>query len=332
MRILVLFFLLVFYQNALSQEFKVASTEASLRDLPFGKIEKTLKKGESGKLTGIFSFWGKTESGWINLDYVDFTFPPYTKTGELILNYAVTGNGTVVFNFSNNKIRKNFFKKAKFSVVVLNRKVVLSNGNNRITLNAGTPILKSKEGFIYKNHFYTNLIFPENNHKVDVREILKKINRVIGIFNSAKMSSPLSERLGYFVKTFPLKESDVKVLKLSDGLALKINLKYQFFLKNGSPILDRKTRLFLKKSNYEFWKHVSEVAFRNGINRFVDIHVLRYDRNGSFEDCGFVVSSYHLFKKGMLGDWRSFLENSESSLDDDLWFFADRVYGRLEDD
>ncbi len=323
MRLILLCFFLMFGSNALSQEFKVASTGASLRDLPFGRIEKTLKEGETGNLTEIYSFWGKTKGGWINLDYTEYSFPPYRETGKLVLNYKIADNGTVVFSD---------FKKGSFSVIVLNRKAVLSNGTERIVLNAGTSLLKFEGGFIYKSRFYTNLSFPESFTEVNLQELLKSLNRIIGIFNSAKMSSPLSERLGYFVKTLPLKESDLKLIKLSDGIALRVFVKYEFFQKDGSPILGRKTRLFLKKSNYEFWRHLSEVAFKNGINKFVDIQVLRYDGKGSFENCGFVASSYHLFKDGILKDWKSFLENSESSLSDDLWFFADRVYERLEND
>ncbi|MEO2064870.1 MAG: hypothetical protein ABGX17_00005, partial [Desulfurobacteriaceae bacterium] len=89
-------------------------------------------------------------------------------------------------------------------------------------------------------------------------------------------------------------------------------------------------RLFLKRSNFEFWKKLTENLFNSGVNKFVEIDVYRFDGNGGFEKGGFVASSYHNFKEGKIKDYESFVENSESNLIEDLWFFADQVYERLE--
>ena len=343
-----------------AQEFKVVSSAVSIRQLPMGKLEKTLDNGEIGSLENIYSFWGKTDNGWVNLDYTSFNFPTFTETGKLPLKFILLTSPRNIDNLNldendviyvarekggraacifRNKIFvipvSNFnVESTTFSIVVVNRKVTLSDGINSVELKPGTALLKGNGGFVFQNHFY-NSLEPEENFTADVDtdSILKEVNRLIDIFNSAKLSSPLADRLGYYVKTLSVRDSDLKLVKTEDGgVGITINLRYKFFLKDGKPITGRKTRLFLKKSNYEFWRRLTEELFKSGINKFVDIQIYRFNGENTFENCGFVDSSYHLYKSGKLENWKDFLDASESSLSDDLWFFADQVYERLEDD
>ena len=342
-----------------SQEFNVVASAVSVRQTPMGQIEKTLNKGERAPLTSLLTFWGKTENGWVNLDYTSFNFPLEKVMGELPLKFvlitspenlngldlkendvlyvAKVKDGKAVCIFRNRAFlvpKKDLnVESGNFSVVVINRRAILSDGVNSIAIKPGTALLKGNGGYFYRNHYYTSLEPVKKNADLDVDSILKKTNRLIDIFNSAKLSSPLADRLGYYVKTLPVKDSDLEVVKTDDGgIGVVVNLKYKFFLKNGKPITDRKTRLFLKESNYEFWRRLSEEFFRSGVDKFVDLRIYRFNGKDSFEDCGFVDSSYHLYKLGYLKNWKSFLENSESNLSDDLWFFADEVYERLEND
>jgi len=355
LRFLLLFLFLIFPLSALSQELEVVTDSASLREVPFGRILKTLNKNTEDNLRAIFGFWGKTDGGWINLDYCDYTFPLLKETGRINLSYVLFDSpesldgvkvrrndviyipeGGKYFVFKNRLYsvgdKRLNVERGEFSIVILNRDSVLSDGESSVKLKAGSVLLRGDSGYIYDYHYYTNLIPVEIKGNFKKVEVLKEINKIIDIFNSAKLSSSLSERLGYYVKTLPVRDSDLEVLRLRDGIGVKLKLRYEFFSKDGSPITWRKTRLFLKRGNYEFWRHLSQSLFRNGVNKFVDIEVLRFDGRGSFENCGFVVSSYHLFNLGYLDNWKSFLESSESNLSDDLWFFADEVYERLEGD
>ncbi len=342
-----------------AQEFQVVSSAVSIRQVPMGQIEKTLSEGERAPLTSLFTFWGKTEGGWVNLDYTDFNFPFEKVMGELPLKFAVISlpktisgielkendvlyiakieDGQAVCLFKNRAFlvpEKDLnVESATFSVVVVNGGALLSDGENSVKLKPGTALLKGNGGYLYRNHYYSSLEPLKTSKNVDVDAVLKEINRLIDIFNSAKLSSPLADRLGYYVKTLPVKDSDLKIVRTQDGgVGAVVNLRYKFFLKDGEPITGRKTRLFLKESNYEFWRKLTEKLFDSGINKFVDIKIYRFDGSDSYENCGFVDSSYHLYKLGYLKDWKSFLKNSESNLNDDLWFFADEVYERLEND
>ena len=343
-----------------AQELKVVSSAVSIRQLPMGKLEKTLNNGETAPLENIHSFWGKTDNGWVNLDYTSFNFPLFTETGKLPLKFILFTSPRNInnLNLGENDViyvarekdgqaacvfRNKVFviplsnlnvESATFSIVVVNRKATLSDGFNSVEVKPGTALLKGNGGFVFQNHFYSNLE-PEEKFPTYVNTdlVLKEVNRLVDIFNSAKLSSPLADRLGYYVKTLPVRDSDLKLIRTEDGgLGITVNLRYKFFLKNGEPIIGRKTRLFLKKSNYEFWRKLTEELFKSGIDKFVDIRIYRFDGENSFENCGFVDSSYHLYKSGKLENWRDFLDASESSLSDDLWFFADQVYERLEDD
>jgi len=344
---------------SVAQEFQVVSSAASIRQVPMGQIEKTLSEGERAPLSSLFTFWGKTENGWVNLDYTSFHFPLEKVTGELPLKFALIAaplevdglnlkendvlyvakveDGSAVCVFRNRAIlvpEKDLnIEDGTFSVVVINRGALLTDGTNSVEIRPGTALLKGNGGYIYRNHYYSSLELREIRADIDVDAVLKEINRLIDIFNSAKLSSPLADRLGYYVKTLPVKDSDLKIVRTDDGgIGAVVNIKYKFFLKSGEPITGRKTRLFLKESNYEFWRKLTKELFNSGVNKFVDIRVFRFDGENSYENCGFVDSSYHVYKLGYLKDWKSFLSNSESNLSDDLWFFADEVYERLEND
>lgn len=350
---------LLFPAVSVAQEFQVISSAASIRQVPMGQIEKTLSEGDRAPLSTLFTFWGKTESGWVNLDYTSFQFPLEKVIGELSLKFALVTTPMEVngLDLKENdvlyvaKIEKGsalcvFRNRAflvpekdlnieddTFSVVVVNRGALLTDGINSVELKPGIALLKGSGGYIYRNHYYTSLKVQKDSRDLDLDAVLKEINRIIDIFNSAKFSSPLADRLGYYVKTLPVKDSDLKIVRTDDGgIGAVVYLRYKFFLKGGEPITGRRTRLFLKKSNYEFWRKLTKELFDSGVNKFVDIRVFRFDGKSSYENCGFVDSSYHLYSLGYLKDWKSFLSNSESNLSDDLWFFADEVYERLEND
>ena len=352
-------FFLLFPLVSQAQEFQVVSSAASVRQVPMGQIEKTLNQGDRAPLTSIFTFWGKTENGWVNLDYTSFNFPFEKVMGELPLKFSVitspedlnglklnendvlyvakVKDGKALCLFKNRAFlipeKELNIESSTFSVVVVNRKATLSDGVYSVTLEPGTALLKGNRGYIYRNHFYPSLEPVRKETSIDVDTVLKEINRLVDIFNSAKFSSSLSGRLGYYVKTMPVRDEDLDLVRTDDGdVGIVVNLRYKFFLKSGEPITGRKTRLFLKESNYEFWRRLSEELFKSGVNKFVDLRIYRFNGKDSFENCGFVDSSYHLYKLGYLKNWKSFLENSESNLSDDLWFFADEVYERLEND
>ncbi len=352
-------FFLLFPLVSQAQEFQVVSSAASVRQVPMGQIEKTLNRGDRAPLTSLFTFWGKTKNGWVNLDYTSFNFPFEKVMGELPLKFSIITSPEEIDGLKLNENDVLYVAKVKdgkavclfknraflvpekdldvesstFSVIVINRKATLSDGVYSVTLKPGTALLKGNGGYIYRNHFYTSLEPVRRETSVDLDTVLKEINRLVDIFNSAKFSSSLADRLGYYVKTMPVRDQDVELVRTDDGgVGVVVTLRYKFYLKNGEPIEGRKTRLFLKESNYEFWRKLSEDLFKSGVDKFVDIRVYRFNGKDSYEDCGFVDTSYHLYKLGYLKNWKTFLDSSESNLSDDLWFFADEVYERLEDD
>jgi len=332
---------------------KVLTEAVSVRENPQGQFVETVGKGEELPLNNLFKFWGKSEKGWVNTDYGDYGFPLWKRTGQIELTVAEVvepagelkpGDGIVVVEEKEDRVIglwKNqpvevdkdrvAVRKEEFEIVVPNFPVRLKDDEGGvIEVKAGTPLLKGYESFLYGGHFWDEAEKIKEEGTVNGEELLKRINEVVDIFNSVKLSSPLSERLGYFVKTLPVRREDLKVVKTPTGTGAYLNLRYQFVTKDGKVIEGRKSRFFLKRSNYEFWRKLTEEAFNSGLNKFFEIDIYRFDGKGGFEKGGFVASSYHLFKEGKLKDWESFIENSESNVSEDLWFFADEVYERLE--
>ncbi|SMP04309.1 hypothetical protein SAMN06265339_0218 [Desulfurobacterium pacificum] len=366
MRLLMQLFLLLLPLSAVSQEFTVLTDATSLRTLPDREeIVGTLSKGYSQPLLAKFEFWAKGENGWVNLDFADYFQPLFLKTGELTLKIfrvesgvtADTDNGTVYipadsviivakegkdyvvgsFKGQGVKVSKSFGNEEEktFDVSVLTSPVTLVSdyGYESISLKAGIPLLIADDGeVLYNGAFWTVRRENDSESYFDKEQLISTLNHLIDIYNSAKFSSPIAERLGYYVKTMPLTDEDVSLINTASGRGIIIRLKHRFFMNDGKPINDRKTRLILKKSNFDFWLKLAKSCFDNGINKFVEIEVYRYDPDKEgYDKQGFVAVSYHLYKAGKYDNYDDFLKYSDSDLNDDLWFFADEVYERIED-
>jgi len=338
--------------SAQEGEIGVLTEALSIRETPEGRFLGTLSRGDRLPIKNFFKFWAMGERGWVNSDYGDYTFPQWKRTGQITLKIAKVvepigelkpkdviivakeEEDRVIGLWQNEAVevgKENLeVGRETFEIVVSNFDAELTDANMRATVKAGTPLLKGSEGFLFKGHLWSSARRAREEKVLNVSELLKEINRLIDIFNSVKLSSPLSERLGYFVKTLPVRSEDLKLVKTQSGVGAFVKLRHQFITKDGRVIKGRKTRFFLKKSNYEFWRKLTEEAFNSGLNKFFEIDIYRFDGEGGFEKGGFVASSYHLFKEDKLKDWESFVENSESNISEDLWFFADEVYERLE--
>ncbi len=352
--LLTAFLFLTLTGKALSQEITVLTKEVSVREVPHGEIVEVIDKGGKLPLTAVLNYWGMTERGWVNLDFTDFTFPLFKETGEINLKVGTvvepTGElkegdviyiykekgGKVLGVYKNQLVEvpldKLEVRKVQAQIVVSNFPIKLRDeqGNER-EVKGGTPLLKSSEGFFYDSHLWSSYREVKKEEAVSKEILLKRINRLIDIFNSVKLSSPLSERIGYYLKTLPVKSEDLTLIKTPYGIGAYLKLKYRLTTRDGEPIKGRKSRFILKKSNYEFWRRLTNEVFKEGINKFLEIDIYRFDGEDSFEPVGFVASSYHEFKEGELANYDSFLENSESNISEDAWFFADQVYERLED-
>jgi len=332
---------------------KVLTEALSIRETPEGQFIETVNRGQELPLKNLFKFWGRSDRGWANTDYGDYTFPLFKKTGQIELTVGEVvepvgelkvGDAIIVVAEDDDKVTglwrnrpvevgKEYVavRRESFEIVVPNFLIELKDDGGMVAqVEAGRPILKGYEGYLFNGHMWDRAERLLKERVIDKEELLKELNRLIDIFNSIKLSSPLSERLGYYVKTLPVRDEDLNIVKTSTGTGAFVALRHQFVTKEGKPITGRKTRFFLKKSNYEFWRKLTEEAFNSGLNKFFEIDVYRFDGKGGFEKGGFVASSYHLFKEGKLKDWESFVENSESNISEDMWFFADEVYERLE--
>ncbi|RKQ63931.1 hypothetical protein C7457_0820 [Thermovibrio guaymasensis] len=332
---------------------KVLTEAISVREVPNGNLIETLNKDQELPLRNLLGYWGRSEGGWLNCDYTDFKLPLFNKTGEIELTVAKAledgerikkGDVIVVYRELPQSVIGVFkeeplevgkdrvsVERDTFDVVVANFPIKLYDSfGNQVEVRAGIPLLKNSTGYLFSGHFWERAERVDKRVEVNREELLKEINRLIDIFNSVKLSSPLSKRLGYYVKTLPVRSEDLQLEETPTGTGAFLKLRYQFITKDGRKIRGRKTRLFLKRSNFEFWKKLTEKLFNSGVNKFVEIDVYRFNGNGGFEKGGFVASSYHNFREGKIKDYESFVENSESNLIEDLWFFADQVYERLE--
>ena len=350
--------------TSFSQELKVLIDAVSVRNFPDGEIVRTINGGETEALFNKYSLWGKISKGWINLDYANYSLPDYTTTGQVELRVAVvtspckaeTDNGFISLEENSAVLlgkeegdeifgwykgtpiavkRENVHvENVIFRIASLNRPLKLySEDGKTLKVLPGEAVLIDENGrVLYESYFWSNSEFEESEVRdLDIASLEEEINHLIDIFNGAKYSSPISERIGYYVKLLPVDVSSFEVLKTSDGVGLKIRFKYQFFYRDGEPVRGRKTRLILKKSNFNFWKTVSKLCFDSGVNKFVEIEVYRFDGEGDFLKEGFIASSYQYYKEKKLFTLDDFINNSESEFSDDLWFFADEVYERLED-
>ncbi len=349
-----------------AQEITILTEAASVRETPGSdRIVKTLNLNDREELLSRFHFWGKGKDGWINLDYTDFNQPIFITTGSIKLKLIITEspqkgitssgkeevipeksvlivakeeeNGTAVIwkgipylIVNSQQLPQEYNLKVAVTTVPI--KLKKSNGTESKRLKEGTPFLLTEENVvIYKGKLWSIVEEPPCQEKPKIQEIIDRINTLINIFNSAKLSSPIAERLGYYPRLLPVESKDIKVITTTNGkTGVRVVLKYHLFTKNGNPINFRRTRLIFKKANFEFWKKVTETFFKNGVNKFVELDIARFDPEEGFSVEGFIASSYHLFKSGKLASTESFIENSESELSEDLWFFADEVYERIE--
>jgi len=331
----------------------VLTNQLSLRSYPNGELTETVESGQSLELSSLFNFWGLSEKGWFGVDYTEFSFPKLLKTGSIELKLCTLneslgtvkeGTTGVVAGETEDYYEVAFGGKLyrvpkssctpfsdTFSIEVVNFKATLKGPEGNRDVPSGTALLQDSSGrFFFKGRFYNSIEFPQLKGEVDREILLKEINRIIDIFNSAKFSSPLADRLGYYVKTLPVRNEDLRIVKTPNGVGVFVKLKYRFFTKEGKPIDDRKTRLFLKRSNFIFWKNLTQELFGLGVNKFVELDIYRFNGSGGYENCGFVASSYHFYRLYGFKNWRDFIDHSESNLSEDLWFFADQVYERVE--
>ncbi|RUM44564.1 MAG: hypothetical protein DSY35_01875 [Desulfurobacterium sp.] len=347
---LLLVFLSSVFSSVYGAEFKVLTKATSVRSLPDGEIVGTLEEGKEEELYGRFSFWGKGREGWVNLDFTEVNLPDFTVTGRLNLRLVERDSGEVIIVSSEDADSIYGVLKGKpvavskseessepveyeFQIAVLNRRGILVSPTGReLPLKPGTVVLIDPVTgkVLFSGELWERLEFKKVSLEPEVDSILEEVNHLVDIFNSAKYSSPIAERLGYYVKVLPVEGEDISLVPTGDGYGVKLSLKYQLFYRDGRPVKTRKTRLIFKKSNFEFWRKVTEVCFNYGVTKFVEIDVYRYDGE-NFKEEGFVASSYNVYKLGKLSTTEDFMENAESELSEDLWFFADRVYEELED-
>jgi hypothetical protein len=348
---LLLFFLSFTFPSVYGAEFEVLTEATSVRSLPNGEIVGTLEKGERKELYGKFSFWGKEREGWVNLDFTEVNLPDFTVTGRLKLRLLERDSGEVVIVSGEDegsiygvfkgkpvaisKSEESSEPRAyEFQIAVLNKSGrLVSSLGKELPLKPGTAILIDPftGRVLFSGKLWERIEFLKESSEPQVEAILEEVNHLVDIFNSAKYSSPIAERLGYYVKILPVEEGDITLVPTGDGYGIRLSLRYQLFYRDGKPIKTRKTRLIFKKSNFEFWRKVTETCFNYGVNKFVELDVYRYDGEG-FTKEGFIASSYNVYKLGYLSTTKDFMDNAESELSEDLWFFADQVYERLEDD
>ncbi len=347
-------FLVLLGANAYAQgEMKVLTPALSVRETPNGRFVETVNGGTELPLLNLLDYWGRSQRGWVNCDFTDYALPPFKVTGHIELTVAKVveptqglkeGDAVVVYRELQDSViglfkgepvelgkEKVVVEKREFEVAVSNYPLILTDEKgNKVKVKGGTPLLRENSLYLYKGHLWSGAERLKEETALDREELLREINRLIDIFNSVKLSSPLSERLGYYVKTLPVKNRDLKIVKTPTGTGVLVDLRYQFVMKDGRIITGRKTRLFLKRSNFEFWRKLTEELFNRGVNKFVEIDVYRFNGEDGFEEEGFVASSYHLFKEKAPQNYETFVDCSESNLSEDLWFFADQVYERLE--
>jgi hypothetical protein len=291
--------------NALAGSFKVLTEETLFRDCPSWNCKGIAveTKDSEGEVLSRIGSWILGRKGWACADFLEVNQERFTITGEW-----KEGNSTL-------------------KVAVANVNIPVEREGEESVIGAGESFLLNGTEIIYQGK---NWSFKEiSKKKPDLKEIVEKMNRLIDEFNSAKKTSAIAERFGYFVKTLPVKMSDLKLVELSDGFGLRMNLKYITVLKSGRIVETRRTRLILKRSNFELWRRLSEVAFSSGINKFVEISVLRYAPKRGFENMGFIAEGYSFFREGLLNDIDGFMDASEYEFSEDLWFFEEEIYERV---
>ena len=338
----------------------------SVREQPEGELVETLDKNTKITYQNRYHNWINTPHGWLNSDFtklisqnnflftekIEGTFALIEENlegvslkGKEFLNegsvfpviksekgVAVIEKGGEKIAVPTNKIK---IEKGIFSsgIILKNGMLISEKGKTLFFIKAGTPFIKIGN-FIAVNGKFGNFVpvIPQEGY-ISVSNILSKVNIVVDTFNSARISSAITERLGYFPKVIPVTPEDINVVNLEEGKkGVFLNIKYMFYDLDGSEIKDRKTRLILKRGNEVFWEKVSKEIFTlNPSIKFVQINIFRYNGKGNFEKKGFVAVGITDFKNGICdAPPEKFMERTESELSEDLWFFANEVYERVE--
>ncbi|WP_457570215.1 hypothetical protein [Desulfurobacterium sp.] len=358
------------FNTALADTATVMIDSLSIRNKPDGEIVETIDKNSTSPVFNYYENWARNDRGWIDSDFTKITETSpnvlftetikgkfllinkdtegTTKTGKITLNAGkvypvilIKGNTAVIqtekgITAVSRKFTTVFNGEFPAGVVLKNASLINPETGREITfLKKGTFCIKLKDNLFLINGYAGNIVpvSTPSNAYLPISSILNKLNMVIDTFNSARVSSAITERLGYFPKVLPLTEDDIETVTLEDGKkGVFVNIKYLFYDLDGSEIKDRKTRLILKKGNEVFWQKLAKEVFESSSNvKFIQLNILRFNGKGSFEKKGFVAVGVTDYKNGICdAPPEQFMDKTESELSEDLWFFANEVYERIE--
>ncbi len=358
------------FNTALADTATVMIDSLSIRNKPDGEIVETIDKNSTSPVFNYYENWARNDRGWIDSDFTKITETSpnvlftetikgkfllinkdtegTTKTGKITLNAGkvypvilIKDNTAVIqtekgITAVSRKFTTVFNGEFPAGVVLKNASLINPETGREITfLKKGTFCIKLKDNLFLINGYAGNIVpvSTPSNAYLPISSILNKLNMVIDTFNSARVSSAITERLGYFPKVLPLTEDDIETVTLEDGKkGVFVNIKYLFYDLDGSEIKDRKTRLILKKGNEVFWQKLAKEVFESSSNvKFIQLNILRFNGKGSFEKKGFVAVGVTDYKNGICdAPPEQFMDKTESELSEDLWFFANEVYERIE--
>ncbi len=365
--LLVLLITLLISNSAYSSTGKVMIDSLSVRNSPNGEITNTIDINNPINFKNSYENWINNRNGWINSDFIKidssrtFLFTEKIECSIAIIKNSTTGEtlsgkvsipdnsgfpivtekGNFIIIDKNNvkvavkknrlEIKRNIFKSG---IVLKNGTLISEDGKTLLFIKKGTPFIKIGNIFLIKNRIGNFLPTEQTeSYSPPASELTSKINLIIDTFNSARISSAITERLGYFPKVLPISPSNIHIVNMEEGKkGIYVSIKYIFYDLNGSSIKNRKTRLVLKRGNEAFWEKLSKEIFSSSkIIKFTQLHILRYNGKGNFEKKGFIATGITAYKNGACDlPPGKFMEKTESELSEDLWFFANEVYERIE--
>ncbi|WP_022847100.1 MULTISPECIES: hypothetical protein [unclassified Desulfurobacterium] len=360
----------LFNTTAVADTATVMIDSLSVRTKPKGEIVETIDKNSQIPVFNYYKNWIRSQNGWTDSDFTkleenlpDVLFTEEIKgkfilinkeknglsrTGKTVLKagkvYPVvtlkgdvavvqTEKGPVSFSTDFTTLLSGQFPAG---ILMKNASLISPETGREIAfIKKGTFCIKLKDNLFLVNGIAGNLvpIHSSQNSYFSISTLLNKLNMVIDTFNSARVSSAITERLGYFPKVLPLTEKDVRSVSLENGKrGIFVDLRYLFYDLDGSEIKDRKTRLILKKGNEVFWQKLAKEIFESSSNiKFVQLNILRFNGNGNFAKKGFVAVGVTDYRNGICdAPPEQFMDRTESELSEDLWFFANEVYERVE--
>ncbi len=341
----------------------------SIRESPNGKLIGNVLFNTCVPILASFSNWVKIDKGWVNADFlrienstsfevvgkvrrkialIDEEVVADTAKGTVTIppnSYVMLGtekNGKIYGMYKGMEVSVNAsdvkVKEGVFDLVVMKKDISLVDSRlspKEISrLSVGTPAIALGDGLLASNFRfgYVNSLESERN-SFNKYSVLSTVNNFIEVFNSAKASGALANRMGYYCKTLKVDENDLCYVNLGSGrIGIYIDLKHQFFDLHGKPFNDRKARLILRLSNEAFWQKLSKLLLsRIPEAAFIQINIERFSGEG-FEKLGFVAVGKSEFKKGICEvDPKVFVKRVEMDIKDDIWFFAEDVYREMED-